>query len=63
MLCVCVCVCRYLEHSLLALDVGSDVTKSHMAPVVSQLSQKLASLEQTKLVKRLNMMARHLVAQ
>ena len=83
---VCCCVCglaiiyvpayRYLEHSLLALDVGSDVTKSHMTPVVSQLSQQLSSLEQTfvstpslatptltKLVKRLKMMAQHLTAQ
>lgn len=54
---------KYLEHSLLALDVGNDVTRSHMTPVVSQLSQKLGQLDQTKLVKRLNMMARHLVGQ
>lgn len=39
-------LCRYLDQSLLALDVDSDITKNHMLPVIKQLSQQIASLLQ-----------------
>ena len=64
---------RYLEQCILALDLSNEVTKSHMATVISQLSQQLALLEKTfeanptatkppikKSVKRLKMLSERL---
>ena len=39
--------CRYLEQSILALDMNDDVTKSHMPPVLSGLSQHLSGVEKS----------------
>lgn len=36
---------RYLEPSVLALDLQNEVTKSHMPPVLSGLSQQLSAVE------------------
>lgn len=75
--CACVCVyhshsiLRYLEQSILALDVSNEVTRSHMPPVLSNLSQHLARMEKTlesstgttglaRQVKRLRMVTEHL---
>ena len=64
---------RYLEQCILGLDVGNEVTKSHMSTVILQLSQQLASVEKSfevnpnaakpalkKSVKRLKMMSERL---
>lgn len=64
---------RYLDQSLLALDVDSDVTKNHMVPVIKQLSQHMSLLQQKlqeapsgtdpgimKQVKRLLMVSHHM---
>ena len=64
-------IARYLEQSILALDVSNEVTKSHMPPVLSSLSQHLARMEKTlesgtgttglaRQVKRLRMVTEHL---
>ena len=34
-------LCRFLDPSVLALDEQDEVTKSHMPPVIKQLSEQL----------------------
>ena len=38
---------RYLEQSILALDVSNKVTKSHMSPVLNGLAHHLTGLEKS----------------
>ena len=38
---------RYLEQSILALDVSNEVTRSHMSPVLNGLAQHLAGMEKS----------------
>lgn len=64
---------RYLDQSVLVLDVNDDVTKSHMVPVIRQLSHQIISMQGKlqsdsslatpaiiKQVKRLLMVAQHM---
>ena len=37
---------RYLDQSLLALDVRDDVTKNHMCPVIKELSEQISAILQ-----------------
>ena len=37
---------RFLEASVLGLDVNNDITKSHMTQVLRTLTQQLAGAEQ-----------------
>ena len=38
---------RYLEQSILALDVSNEVTKSHMSPVLNSLAHHLTGMEKS----------------
>lgn len=62
---------RYLEASVMALDVTDDITKNHMPPVLRMLTQQLSNAEQThcnvpnsasllRLIKRLRMICERL---
>ena len=35
---------RYLDQSLLALDIRDDVTKNHMCPVIKELSEQISTV-------------------
>ena len=41
------CHPRFLESSVLALDVSNDITKNHMTQILRSLTQQLAGAEQT----------------
>lgn len=62
---------RYLEASVMALDVTNDITKNHMTQVLRTLTQQLSNAEQThrtvpnsapllRLIKRLRMISERL---
>ena len=62
---------RYLEASVMALDVTDDITKNHMPQVLRMLTQQLSNAEQThrsvpnsapllRLIKRLRMICERL---
>ena len=38
---------RYLEQSILALDVSNEVTRSHMSPVLNGLAHHLTGMEKS----------------
>jgi len=40
-------VSRYLEQSILALDVSNEVTRSHMSPVLNGLAHHLTGMEKS----------------
>ena len=64
-------LCRFLEASVLALDVSNDITKNHMTQVLRTLAQQLTDIEQIhrgapnsasllRLIKRLRMITERL---
>ena len=68
---MCFSLCRYLEASVLALDVTNDITKNHMTQVLQTLTGQLSNAEQShrsnpnsaslmRLIKRLRMITERL---